>query len=477
MGIIIRLLILLLSVIISDAWATTGVMKFPSGTPVQVCVPSDPNGLCGGGGGGAPTTATYITQTSDPTLSAEQSLGLLTTGLLLNTSDGTTGILSKYNGTSCTNQFPVSINASGSATCSATLVSPIALTGMTLGDASTASFVLASNLSGATDPALTFADNLITTTNSNLTVGNGILNVGSWNINGQAGNPGIYASLATASSTPPISIDNLTAVAGNTVVNGILMVEHKKNGAASAMGSAIEGYMLWNVSGGSGTQGIAASIYGHAQATAQNASTISDQFSVYGEQPINAGTITRGWALGSAGTFLLADGTGNTNGIQFTSAVGTAADAAIYRASAGNLSIVGSLGINTNSPSGRLDIHGTGTTTGICLQTADSGGTAKFSIQDNGGILSSVAQTTVGGSTSGSAIFSQPFQGASFKNVIVYLNALLGTASYTFPTAFTNTPVVMSTNGLSTTIVTSLTTTAITITGTTSTGNIIVEGY
>lgn len=46
----------------------------------------------GGGGGGAPTSATYITQTPDATLSAEQALSTLATGILKNTTG--TGVLS-----------------------------------------------------------------------------------------------------------------------------------------------------------------------------------------------------------------------------------------------------------------------------------------------------------------------------------------------------------------------------------------------
>lgn len=45
----------------------------------------------GGGGGGAPTTATYITQTPDGTLSAEQALSALSTGPMFSTT--TTGIV------------------------------------------------------------------------------------------------------------------------------------------------------------------------------------------------------------------------------------------------------------------------------------------------------------------------------------------------------------------------------------------------
>jgi len=46
----------------------------------------------GGGGGGAPTTATYITQTTNGSLSNEQALASLATGILLNTTG--TGVLS-----------------------------------------------------------------------------------------------------------------------------------------------------------------------------------------------------------------------------------------------------------------------------------------------------------------------------------------------------------------------------------------------
>lgn len=70
-----------------------------------------------GAGGNAPANATYIVQSAHADLSAEQSLGALTTGLLLNTVSGSTGTLSAYAGTSCTNQFPRSLNASGAATC------------------------------------------------------------------------------------------------------------------------------------------------------------------------------------------------------------------------------------------------------------------------------------------------------------------------------------------------------------------------
>jgi hypothetical protein len=66
-------------------------------------------------GGSAPDSATYITQTPNGSLSAEQALSALGTGLLKNTT--TTGVLSVFAGTSCTNQFTRSLNANGAATC------------------------------------------------------------------------------------------------------------------------------------------------------------------------------------------------------------------------------------------------------------------------------------------------------------------------------------------------------------------------
>lgn len=87
------------------------------------------------------------------------------------------------------------------------------------------------------------------------------------------------------------------------------------------------------------------------------------------------------------------------------------------------------------------------------------------------------AQTTVAGSTSGNAVFSQPFDGAYYKKVIVLLEALDGTAAYTFPVAFTETPdYFIGANATGATL-TALSTTAVTVSGLPSSGVIVLEGY
>ena len=72
-----RFLILFLSLLLcSPAWATVGVVKYPSGTPVQVCQPSDTNSNCGGGGSSG--VSSFNTRTGPVTLSSSDVTTALT---------------------------------------------------------------------------------------------------------------------------------------------------------------------------------------------------------------------------------------------------------------------------------------------------------------------------------------------------------------------------------------------------------------
>jgi hypothetical protein len=73
------------------------------------------NGSWANASGGADPTATFLLKTADTNLPNSQSMAALGTGLVFNTT--TTGVQSIYTGTSCTNQFPRSLTASGVAGC------------------------------------------------------------------------------------------------------------------------------------------------------------------------------------------------------------------------------------------------------------------------------------------------------------------------------------------------------------------------
>lgn len=89
------------------------------------------------------------------------------------------------------------------------------------------------------------------------------------------------------------------------------------------------------------------------------------------------------------------------------------------------------------------------------------------------------------GSTSGNMYGTMPFQGASFKFVLLFCDAVVGTAHYNFPTPFVDSPAVLVTGqgGLPTTgsgnVITALTGTGITVasTGGPLNGFIFIVGF
>ena len=119
-----------------------------------------------------------------------------------------------------------------------------------------------------------------------------------------------------------------------------------------------------------------------------------------------------------------------------------------------------------------------GTATNYLIEHYASGGsTIAFGVREDGGQLIGSPQTSVSCSTSGTAVFSQPEQGASNKKVLIHLAACLGTASYTYPTAFTNSPSCYASSLIACTVAGTISSTAVTVTGATSTGSLVLEDY
>jgi hypothetical protein len=109
--------------------------------------------------------------------------------------------------------------------------------------------------------------------------------------------------------------------------------------------------------------------------------------------------------------------------------------------------------------------------------TDATNGSAKFSSfsQHN---MATTSITLASGT--GTAVYAEYQRGSVWKKVVVYLNALDGvTNTVTFPVAFTNTPMIITTNGPAAAVVTTLTTTqfVITTTGVATTGYLFFEGY
>lgn len=86
--------------------------------------------------------------------------------------------------------------------------------------------------------------------------------------------------------------------------------------------------------------------------------------------------------------------------------------------------------------------------------------------------LSSAPQTPVACSASGTAIFAQPFSGPGYSAISIQSIACNGTASYTYPNAFTYAP---SAGGAKSAFATTISTTAVTVTGDGTSGFLKLE--
>lgn len=129
-------------------------------------------------------------------------------------------------------------------------------------------------------------------------------------------------------------------------------------------------------------------------------------------------------------------------------------------------------------PSGTNEMEFSDTVNSVTpLILTDSSATVFGFLQVEGVIEINSTQSSVSGSIGGSAEFSEPFQGPTYKKVVINLIALSGTASYNFPAAFTETPDYFIGIAATGATVTALSTTAVTVSGLPSTGVIILEGY
>lgn len=105
--------------LISNGYISWGALRGTSGYGIRdnngTIEFKNNGGAWGAASGGSSPLGTYLVQTATNAPANAQIMGSLGTGLVLNTT--TTGVQSIFAGTSCTAQFPRSLNASGAATC------------------------------------------------------------------------------------------------------------------------------------------------------------------------------------------------------------------------------------------------------------------------------------------------------------------------------------------------------------------------
>lgn len=132
--------------------------------------------------------------------------------------------------------------------------------------------------------------------------------------------------------------------------------------------------------------------------------------------------------------------------------------------------------IGETGPEGPAGPQGETGATGAQGPIGLTGATGATGATGPAGVIGS-PQTTVNGSTSGTAVFSQTAQNEFDKTVLIFLNALVGTATYTYPTPFTISPDFFIGANAGGSSVTAISTESVTVSGTGGTGFITLEGF